>query len=166
MTNAGTATYARLGVRLLLAGFMVFAGVTHFVAHDAFLGQVPTWLPARSAIVWITGVIEVAIGIALVVAPRHRRHLVGWVLAGFLLAIFPGNVYQAVAGTDVFGLDAPATRWGRLAFQPALIIIALWSTGAWPRPPRPGPADAQPERGCHPDHGVASPPDLDGRDNT
>jgi uncharacterized membrane protein len=119
-------------VRTLIAVFMVVAGVSHFTAHEEFLGQTPTFLPARSLIVWVTGVIEIGFGVALVALPRHRR-LVGWLLAGFLVAIFPGNVWQAVAGTDAFGLDSDLARWLRLPFQPLLIALVLWSTGAWPR---------------------------------
>jgi uncharacterized membrane protein len=118
--------------RWLLAVLMVAAGVGHFVAHQSFLEQTPNWLPARSWIVWGTGLMEVALGVALVALPRHRRR-VGWALAAFLVAVFPGNVYQAVAGTDAFGLDTPAARWVRLLFQPPLIVLALWSTGAWRR---------------------------------
>lgn len=119
--------------RVLLALFMLVAGVGHFVAHDEFLKQVPTWLPGRALIVWISGVIEIALGIALLASPRHRRRQVGWALAVFLVAVFPGNVYQAVAGTDAFGLDTPTARWGRLLCQPALVALALWSTGVWSR---------------------------------
>lgn len=128
----------RAAVRLLLAGFMVVAGVAHFVIHESFLQQTPAFLPARSVIVWVSGVIEVGLGIALVALPRYRRQ-VGWLLAVFLLAVFPGNIYQAVAGTSAFGLDTPAARWLRLAFQPALVAVVLWSAGAWPprRPERP-----------------------------
>jgi uncharacterized membrane protein len=119
-------------VRLLLAATMVVAGVGHFVAHEEFLGQTPAWLPARSLIVWVTGVMEIALGIALLVVHRHRRW-VGWAVALFLVAVFPGNVYQAVAGTDAFGLDTPAARLLRLTLQPLLVVAALWCTGAWPR---------------------------------
>lgn len=119
-------------MRGALAAFMVVAGIGHFVAHESFLQQTPTWLPARSAIVWVSGVVEIAFGVGLVAAPRYRRQ-VGWALAAFLLAVFPGNVHQAVAGNDAFGLDTPTGRWVRLLFQPVLIFLALWSTGAWPR---------------------------------
>lgn len=115
---------------------MVVAGISHFATHESFLQQLPTWLPGRSWIVWITGVGEVALGVGLVAVPRWRR-AVGWALAIFLVAVFPGNVYQAVAGTDAFGLDSQAVRWLRLPFQPALVFLALWGTGAWPRRPRP-----------------------------
>ncbi len=118
---------ARHLARLLLAAFLVAAGISHFVVHDEFLAQTPTWLPARSAVIWVSGVIEIALGLALVLVRRRRREL-GWLVAGFFVLVFPGNVYQAVAGTDGFGLDTPVARWTRLVFQPVLIAWALVST--------------------------------------
>ena len=122
----------RAVLRWVLAAFMLVAGVGHLVATDSFLGQVPTWLPQRTLIVWVSGVVEIGFALALVLLPTRRRQ-VGWALAAFFLLIFPGNLYQAIAGTGAFGLDTPAARWARLAFQPVLIVWALWSTGAWPR---------------------------------
>ena len=52
-------------------------------------------------------------------------------VAGFFVAIFPGNVAQYVEGTDAFGLDSDGARLRRLFFQPLLVAWALWSTGAW-----------------------------------
>jgi uncharacterized membrane protein len=119
---------ARTVARTLLGLFLVAAGVGHFVAPEAFLAQTPTWLPARPAIVAVSGAIEIVLGVALLVAVRHRR-LVGWLTAGFFVAVFPGNVHQAVSGTGAFGLDTPTARWVRLAFQPGLVVWALWTTG-------------------------------------
>lgn len=113
--------------RWLLAGFLVVAGTGHLVAHEEFLAQTPTWVPARTLVVWGSGVIEIALGLALLLVCRRRRQL-GWVVAVFFVLVFPGNVHQAVAGTDAFGLDTPAARWTRLLFQPLLIAWALWST--------------------------------------
>ena len=123
----------RAVLRWVLAGFMLFAGITHLVSADAFLGQVPTWLPLRTPIVWVSGVVEIGLGLALALTRGEWRRRAGWALAIFLVLVFPGNVYQAIAGTDAFGLDTPAARWGRLILQPALIAWALWCTGAWPR---------------------------------
>jgi uncharacterized membrane protein len=120
--------------RWVLAALMVVAGVTHFVALDPFLLLVPSWVPWPTAIVWVTGVMEIALGVALVLAPEGGpRRKVGWLLAVFLLAVFVGNISQAISGVDAFGLDTDAERWGRLVFQPLLIAWALWSTGAWAR---------------------------------
>jgi uncharacterized membrane protein len=118
----------RTAARMLLALALVGAGVGHFTVHDEFLGQVPGWLPAPSLVVWVSGVMEIALGIGLAVARGRWRRRVGWAAAAFFVAIFPGNIHQAVAGTDAFGLDTPEARWGRLAFQPLLVLWAWWST--------------------------------------
>lgn len=119
---------ARTVLRWMLAAFMLFAGLSHLVATDAFFGQLPAWLPVRTAVVWVSGAIEIGFALALVLLEARRRE-VGWALAGFFVAVFPANVYQAVTGSDAFGLDTPLARWGRLAIQPVLIAWALWSTG-------------------------------------
>lgn len=118
----------RTVLRWMLAGFMLLAGLSHLVATDAFFGQLPAWLPMRTAVVWISGAIEIGFALALVFLEARRRE-VGWALAAFFAAVFPANVYQAVTGSDAFGLDTALARWGRLAIQPVLIGWALWSTG-------------------------------------
>ncbi|MDO9591328.1 MAG: hypothetical protein Q7J04_09320, partial [Microcella sp.] len=56
---------------------------------------------------------------------------VGWLVALFFLAIFPGNIAQFTEGRDGFGLESDLARGIRLLFQPVLVAWALWSTGAW-----------------------------------
>ncbi|HEX7248739.1 MAG TPA: hypothetical protein VF351_11635 [Actinomycetota bacterium] len=119
--------------RWALALALVFTGLAHFVVLERFLPLVPSWIPLREAVVVVTGVMEVALAGALVLAPEERRHQVGWALATFLAVVFVGNLTQAFSGADAFGLDTDAERWGRLAFQPLLIALALWSTDAWSR---------------------------------
>lgn len=115
--------------RMLLGAFLMVAGTGHFLAPDTFLAQVPPWMPAPLLVVYVSGVVELVLGAALLVG--YRRILVGWIAAAFFVAIFPGNISQAVTGTDAFGLDTATARWARLAFQPVLVVWALWSTGAW-----------------------------------
>lgn len=146
----------RTVARLLLAGFLGFAGLSHlFWGRETFRAQVPEWLPmAVDVVVVASGVVEIALAIALLV-PTRRRPLVGWVVAAFFVAVFPGNINQYVEGADAFGLDSDGARLTRLFFQPLLIAWALWCTGAWawwfsarpdqdPRAPRAsGPGDAR-----------------------
>ena len=70
------------------------------------------------------------LGVGLVALAR-RRALVGWVVAAFFVAVFPGNVSQFVDGDDAFGLTSDLARGVRLLFQPVLVVWALWSTEAW-----------------------------------
>jgi uncharacterized membrane protein len=116
--------------RFSLAGLLAISGVGHLLAPEAFLAQVPPWLPGPGVVIFVSGVIELALAAALVLGSR-RRTQIGWVVAAFFVLIFPGNLSQAITGADAFGLDSPTARWLRLAFQPLLVAWALWSTGAW-----------------------------------
>ncbi len=118
-------------LRWLLAGSMVFAGLSHlFWARKEFQAQVPDFAAEvmdKDAVVVASGVVEVMLGASLVALPRSRRTL-GWILAGFFVAVFPGNVEQWAKKRDGFGLDTDGKRLGRLFFQPVLVAWALWST--------------------------------------
>jgi len=117
--------------RVALGAALLFAGIGHFVNAEAFLAQVPPWMPAPEAVVAVSGAIELILGAALVFTPSRYRPTVGWIVAGFFIVIFPGNISQFVTGTDAFGLDSDAARFVRLLFQPVLVIWALWCTSAW-----------------------------------
>ncbi|MDQ1135223.1 putative membrane protein [Microbacterium sp. SORGH_AS 1204] len=118
--------------RWLLGAALVFTGTAHLTfARDDFVAQVPSWLPFPVDVTVVaSGVVEIALGLALLVLGRFRV-AVGWIVAAFFVAIFPGNIEQFVRGTDAFGLDTDLARGIRLLFQPLLMIWALWSTGAW-----------------------------------
>lgn len=123
----------RTVARVLLGLAMVGAGIGHLtVQREEFQAQVPDWFPVdKDLTVLGSGVIEIALGGAFVALPRHQR-LIGALLAAFYVVIFPGNIAQYVEGTDAFGLDTDAKRFGRLFFQPVLIAVALYG-GGWGR---------------------------------
>ena len=111
---------------------LIFTGVGHMTTRRLeFQAQVPTQLKQwANEVVLISGVVEIALGIALLVLWKYRV-LVGWTVALFFVAIFWGNISQFVNGVDAFGLDSGAARFVRLLFQPLLVAWALLSTGAW-----------------------------------
>lgn len=117
--------------RVLLAALLLVAGVGHLFNTSEFLGQVPTFFPWRDAIVVVSGVVELALGSALLLARGERRAQVGLVVAAFFVLVFPGNISQYVTGSDAFGLETDRARLIRLFFQPVLVVWALWCTGAW-----------------------------------
>ena len=117
--------------RLVLGVFLFGAGIGHFTNAQAFLAQIPPWMPAPEAVVAISGVVELLLGAALIIAPKRYRPIVGWVVAAFFVVIFPGNISQFITGTAAFGLDSDAARFVRLLFQPVLVVWALWCTSAW-----------------------------------
>ncbi|HEY8215108.1 MAG TPA: DoxX family protein, partial [Methylocystis sp.] len=71
-TNAKT--HARDILRIVLALAMGTAGVGHFVNPATFVSMVPPALPSPLALVYISGVAEIAGGLGLLVPwPRLRQ---------------------------------------------------------------------------------------------
>ena len=111
--------------------FLTSAGYSHLTVNRLeFQAQVPTWLPLDpDFVVLASGVVEIALGLALLTLWRYRAY-VGLAAALFFVAIFPGNINQFVNGIDAFGLNTDTARGVRLLFQPVLVLWALWSTRA------------------------------------
>ena len=118
--------------RIILSILLLLAGTGHLsFQRTAFAAQVPPWLPlAADLVVLLSGFVEIALGLSLLLLYKQRTKL-GWIVALFFLLVFPGNIAQLVEHRDAFGLDSDLKRWLRLPFQPVLIAVALWSTGAW-----------------------------------
>ncbi len=118
--------------QLLLGVALTYAGITHLTtSRTEFQAQVPTILASQADFVVIaSGVVEILLGLSLIFLFKYRTKI-GWIVALFFIAIFPGNISQYLNGTDAFGLDTDQARATRLLFQPLLVIWALWSTGAW-----------------------------------
>ncbi|HUG85870.1 MAG TPA: hypothetical protein VMM13_15005 [Euzebya sp.] len=114
--------------RVGLAIAMAIAGITHLASPTPFLQHLPLWVPLRSAVVVASGLVEIAFGVALLVRTSWRP-TIGLALAAFLVAVFPANIYVAVAGIDVQGQPDGIYAWIRLLFQPLYVWLALWTTG-------------------------------------
>lgn len=122
----------RRAFQVLLGLALGYAGIGHLTtSRQEFQAQVPTvFADIADFVVVASGVVEIVLGLALVGLWKYRVQ-VGWVVAAFFVAIFPGNISQYVNGVDEFGLDSDTSRLVRLFFQPVLVVWALWSTGAW-----------------------------------
>lgn len=123
----------RIAAQRLLAAFLLFAGTAHLsFAREDFRAQVPPWVPMDvDTVVLLSGVVEIGVGLALLLARRQpSRALVGTATAALFVAVFPGNIAQFTEHRDAFGLTSDTARGVRLLFQPLLIAWALWSTDA------------------------------------
>ena len=107
--------------RTILAVFFVVAGTLHFLFPGPYLRMMPPFLPWPSALVWISGAAEIAGGIGLLL-PRCRR-FAAYGLVLLLIAVFPANIYIAVAHVRFSGLLGQSWfQWFRLPLQVPLIL--------------------------------------------
>ncbi|MES2304279.1 MAG: DoxX family membrane protein [Gemmatimonadota bacterium] len=112
--------WRRIG-RALLAILFIGAGILHFTRPAAYIGIVPSYLPAHAFLVALSGVAEIAGGVGLLI-PATRR-AAGWGLLLLLIAVFPANIemlrlYRA-RGVPFWG---EALLWLRLPLQ----LVLMW----------------------------------------
>ena len=112
---------------VLLSLAMILAGVSHFTMTATYEAIVPAYLPAALALVYISGVIEILLGIALQV-PSMRR-MAGWGMIALFIAVLPANINQAMHNLQPPGLEMSQNMlWIRIAMQFVLIAWAWWMT--------------------------------------
>jgi uncharacterized membrane protein len=73
------------------AALFLVVGAGHFVATDRFVRIMPPYLPQPRMLVLLSGVIEIALGVLLLVPWSSR--LAAWGIIVLLIAVFPANIY-------------------------------------------------------------------------
>lgn len=115
----------------VMGGLYIVAGLLHFVVPELYVQVVPPIFPAALALVYLSGLTEVAVGIGVLL--RQTRQYAAWATIALLVAIFPANVYMAISGVVIEGMPGggdPSAfiRWARLPLQGVLILWAYWYT--------------------------------------
>jgi len=127
---------------IVFAGIFVASGFLHFFRPQPYMRIIPPALPWPRALVFISGAAEILGGAGLFL--RKFRRAAAYGLALLLVAVFPANIYMAVAHVSFPGvLGESWVQWLRLPLQIPLIAWALYYARS-PRgqePPRaPSPA--------------------------
>ena len=107
--------------RGMLALLFVAAGLNHFRATALYLSIMPPILPLPLALVYFSGLAEIAGGAGVALPPTRRA--AGWGLLALLLAVFPANIYMATANAVPPGYEIPSwLLWARLPLQ----FVLMW----------------------------------------
>lgn len=112
-------------VRIGLAAMLLFTSVAHFgsLRHD-LARMVPPEVPSPMAMVYFTGLCEIAGAVGLLV-PRTRR-VAAWALIAFFVAVLPANIHAARAGLTLAG--TPVTPLAvRIPVQILFIALTWWA---------------------------------------
>jgi uncharacterized membrane protein len=108
-------------LRSLTGPLFVGTGILHFTRRHWYEAIVPDYLPAHRAIVYASGVAEIAGGAALMVPATRRAG--GWWLIATLVAIFPANVWMAQHPERYRLPGGRAGLYARLPFQAVFIAL-------------------------------------------
>jgi uncharacterized membrane protein len=119
--------------------FYIGGGIIHFVNPGFYLPMMPPYLPYHLELVYLSGVLEIVLGAAVLV-PATRR-LAAWGIILLLIAIFPANLHIALYNVPLAGAPegAGVWNWVRLPLQAVLI----WWAWLYTQPEAPSLARAR-----------------------
>lgn len=103
----------------------VFIGIRHFTDPQYFLEIVPPRLPFKLFLVYVTGLVEI-IGGAAILFSKTRR-IGAFLLIFLLIVVFPANIYLFLSEAQQNALGiSKMDALIRMPFQIPLIILAYW----------------------------------------
>ena len=110
----------------VMSAFYVSGGVYHLVNPGFYLPMMPPYLPWHRELVFVSGVAEIVLGIAVLVP--GLRHLAALGIIALLIAMFPANLHIAMHDVPLVGATHGLGMWNwiRLPFQALFIAWACW----------------------------------------
>jgi uncharacterized membrane protein len=116
----------QIAARCGLATMLLFTATAHFTRmREDFVRMMPPSVPWPRAMVYFTGLCEIAGAIGLLFSPTRRA--AGWALVAFFIAVFPANIRAARSGVTIRG-KAATPLWLRTPMQVLFIFLAWWGS--------------------------------------
>ena len=113
-------------MRRLFGPVFIFAGILHFVIPRTYESIVPDYLPAHRALVYTSGLAEIAGGAGLL--HTRTRRIGSWWSIATLIAVFPANVHMALH-PDRYP-TIPGGRAALIARLPLQALLVAWARAA------------------------------------
>ncbi|WP_232732352.1 hypothetical protein [Pseudoalteromonas spongiae] len=111
--------YASIGLGIAF----IFFAIGHIVKTHGMVEMLPSWVPLRLQLVYATGLLEFAVGIALFTA--KYRELAAKLAIVIFIVFFPANIYAAINSIGLGG-----HQWGPIYLlirAPLQIILIVWA---------------------------------------
>lgn len=104
-----------------MAALYIFAGINHFLNPEIYLGIMPPGLPYPAALVAISGIAEIGLGVLLV--PQKTRRIAAWGIILLLIAVFTANAQMALD----WHREDHAYEWIAWARLPLQAVLVWWA---------------------------------------
>lgn len=112
-------------MRYLFGVLFMLAGANHFRATAFYVNIMPSYLPWQLELVYLSGILEFALGALLLI--RRASRLAAWGAIVLMIGVFPANLHMALH-SESYPSFSPVAIWLRLPFQAVLIAWAYWLT--------------------------------------
>ncbi len=112
-------------VFMTASAHFVPASVTVMPNHADLVAMVPPTIPFPSAMVYLTGVLEILGALGLIVT--RTRRAAAYCLVLLFAVMLPANIYAATAEIPFAGEPA-SPLWQRIPEQILFAAVALWAT--------------------------------------
>lgn len=114
-----------LSGRIAMSVMLLFTAMGHFKFTRGMAMMLPGFIPFKTAMVYLTGIIEIATAIGLFIS--SLRSITAWLLIAFFILILPANIYAAIKKVDYQKgtLDGKGLNylWFRIPLQ---ILFIVW----------------------------------------
>src|SRR5688572_18452281 len=80
----------------LMSALYTGAGSNHFLMTDFYLEKMPPYIPNHILIVYLTGLLEIVLGLLLLI--KGTKEIAAWSIVFLLILVFPANVFQFTSG--------------------------------------------------------------------
>lgn len=108
-------------LKIIVALFMIYAGVQHFLKPEFYLPFVPSFLPFQTIIVYVSGAVEIIVGVLLLT--KKYQGIGAYALLVLMLIFLPVHINDVISDTPAIGSQKAAVI--RLVIQ-FLAIALCW----------------------------------------
>ncbi len=121
----GNFHYALSG-RIAMSAMLIFTAIGHFVFTQGMAAMLPDFIPAKTEVVLLTGLLEIIFATGLLL-PGYRN-TIAWILIMFLILVLPANIKAAFENinyqTGELNGEGLSYLWFRIPLQ---IFFILWT---------------------------------------
>src|SRR5687767_6295198 len=112
--------------RIALSVMLLFTSIGHFMYTNGMAMMLPDFIPYKTEMVYLTGIIEILAAIGLQI--RRLRKLTAWLLILFFVVVLSANINAAIKHVDyqTGSLEGKGTEylWFRIPLQ---LFFILWT---------------------------------------
>jgi uncharacterized membrane protein len=104
---------------------LLVTAIGHFLYPAGMALMLPDFIPFKKEVIYLTGIIEVAAAIGLLI-PRFQK-LTAWLLILFFVMILPANIYAAIHHVNLTTATYDGSGLNYLWFRiPLQVLFIAW----------------------------------------